>query len=50
MTHKITNSLDSLFQRLDQLVQQLEDEGFPYELIVGVLRDYVELSDEYLLK
>jgi hypothetical protein len=46
----MTDSVDSLFVRVDQLVEQLEDEGFPYEVIVGVLRDYVELSDEYLLK
>lgn len=46
----MSDSVDALFVRLDQLVEQLEDEGFPYEVIVGVLRDYVELSDEYLLK
>ena len=46
----MTDSIDALFVRLDQLVEQLEDEGIPYEVIVGVLRDYVELSDEYLLK
>jgi hypothetical protein len=46
----MTDSIDTLFVRLDQLVEQLEDEGVPYEVIVGVLRDYVELSDEYLLK
>jgi hypothetical protein len=46
----MTDSIDALFVRLDQLVEQLEDEGVPYEVIVGVLRDYVELSDEYLLK
>jgi hypothetical protein len=46
----MTDSVDALFVRIDQLVEQFEDEGIPYEVIVGVLRDYVELSDEYLLK
>ena len=46
----MSDSLDSLFFLVDEFVQRLEDEGHPYEVILQVLRDYVEISDEYMLK
>lgn len=42
-------SRDDVFTRIDQLVERLEDEGYPFPFVVSVLRDYVEIADDYLL-
>lgn len=40
---------DLLFTRLDALVEQFEEEGYPFPHIIDVLKDYVEIADDYLL-
>lgn len=40
---------DSLFQRLDSFVEVLEFEGYPLNEIIYVMKDYLELCDEFLL-
>lgn len=42
--------MDTLFIQLDQLVCRLEDEGHPFQNIVQVMRDYVELCEEFVLE
>jgi hypothetical protein len=42
-------SADAVFLRFDQLVSQLEDEGYPFAFIIEVMRDYVEIADDYLV-
>lgn len=49
MTEEQTNSSDAVFVRLDGFVQSLEDEGYAFDFIVNVLRDYIELADDYVL-
>lgn len=44
----MSDSVDSLFLTIDQFVAQLEDEGWPYSTILDTLRDYVELSEEFV--
>jgi hypothetical protein len=43
------NSKNIIFSRIDGLVEQFEQEGYPFAYIVEVLRDYIELSDDFLL-
>lgn len=40
---------DILFQRIDQLVEQFEHEGYPFAHIIDVMRDYIEIADDFLL-
>jgi hypothetical protein len=40
----------TLFSIIDQLVLELESEGYPYNAILDALHDYVEISAEYLSK
>lgn len=40
----------TLFAIIDQLVVELEGEGYPYQAILDALRDYVEISEEYVSK
>lgn len=40
---------DVLFQRVDGFVQVLEYEGYPLNEIIYVMKDYLELCDEFLL-
>ena len=49
MTEFDTKSLDHVFVRIDEAVASLEDEGYPLEFILDIMRDYLELSNEYLL-
>ena len=49
MTELNTEALDHVFLRVDEVVASLEDEGYPFEFILDVFRDYLELADEYLL-
>jgi len=44
-----TTNVDYVFQRIDQAIAGLEEEGFPFEFVCEVLNDYLELADEYLL-
>lgn len=41
--------MDSLFLRLDQMICLLEDEGYPLQEIIQVMKDYVELCEEFVL-
>lgn len=43
------NSKDLLFQRIDALVEQFEQEGYPFAHIIDVMRDYIEIADDFLL-
>jgi hypothetical protein len=43
------NSSDHVFVLLDAFVESLEDEGYAFDFIVDVLRDYIELADDYVL-
>jgi len=43
------DSKNILFQRIDQLVEQFEQEGYPFAHIIDVMRDYIELADDFLL-
>lgn len=43
------NSADEVFLRFDQLVSVLEDEGYPFAFLVDVMRDYIEIADDYLV-
>ena len=49
MTELNTDALDHVFVQLDKAVSVLEDEGYPFEFILDVMRDYLELADDYLL-
>lgn len=40
----------TLFSIIDQLVLELEAEGYPYQAVLDALRDYVEISEEYVSK
>ena len=42
-------SKDEVFNRIDLTISYLEDEGYPLDFILDVIRDYVELCDELLL-
>jgi hypothetical protein len=43
------SSKDILFQRIDKLVEQFEDEGYPLAAIIDVMREYIEITDDFLL-
>jgi hypothetical protein len=49
MTDEQTNASDQVFVRLDGFVQLLEDEGYAFDFIIDVLRDYIEIADDYVL-
>jgi hypothetical protein len=40
---------DLLFTRIDALVEQFEHEGYPFAHIIDVMRDYIEIADDFLL-
>ena len=42
-------SKDLLFHRIDALVEEFEQDGYPFAAIIDVLRDYIEISDDFLL-
>ena len=39
---------DHLFIKLDEEVARLEDDGYPFNVIVEVMQDYVDLSNDYI--
>lgn len=43
------SSKDLLFSRIDALVEEFEHEGYPFAHIIDVMRDYIELADDFLL-
>ena len=40
---------DLLFSRIDALVEQFEQEGYPFAHVIDVMRDYIEIADDFLL-
>jgi hypothetical protein len=42
-------SKDLLFSRIDALADQFEQEGYPFAHIIDVMRDYIEIADDFLL-
>jgi hypothetical protein len=49
MSEDQTKSIDQVFVRLDAFVASLEDEGYAFDFILNVLRDYIELAEDYVL-
>jgi hypothetical protein len=49
MSKENPNASDQVFVRLDAFVESLEDEGYAFDFIMDVLRDYVEIAEDYVL-
>lgn len=49
MSEQLTFSKDTVFSRIDALVDQLEDEGYELRFVVEVMKEFVEICDDYLL-
>lgn len=40
---------DVVFQRIDAFVDTLEEEGYPFPFLIEILREYVEIADDFML-
>lgn len=45
----MTTTNDQAFYLIDDFVRQLEEEGVPFQEILALMREYIELCEELVL-
>jgi|TARA_Y100000033_G_C2733381_1_gene104588 hypothetical protein len=45
----MTVNIDHIFIKIDEEVARLEDDGYPFNVIIQVMQDYVDLSNDCVI-